>query len=382
MVYIYLSVYGIGSGHSIRCYRLSRELYKMGYDLVLSTFGDGKIVYSDPYRTRLFKKIFYTSDYEYGWTTKGLSWTATVARAATSLSILKNHLKDELSFLKSVNPSVVVSDSRISTIIASHMLDVPSILITNQLSIRSTMNIFNGLIGVTLPRIWRFSNVVVVQDLPPPYTITWSNIYPYLSLFNDKVHFIGLLEDYKSIDKPLSYDSRDIDILFYVSAPSRDRINFFKILYTYLFKKRSGLNYNIYIVEGNPKRKITRRLGNLTHIGWASDPYELMRRSKIIVLRGGQTSILESILLETPMIVMPAVNQTEQNENARRVNELGIGKYVDYLEFLENKDILWRHIRDIFDNYHQYIGNLKVIRDRLIRSGGIKKVVKLIGNIV
>jgi UDP:flavonoid glycosyltransferase YjiC (YdhE family) len=244
------------------------------------------------------------------------------------------------------------------------------------------MNIFNGIIGVTLPRIWKLADKIVVQDLPPPYTITWSNIYPYLNLFRDKINFVGLLEDYNSIDRPLDRDLRDIDILFYVSAPSRDRINFFRTLYSYLFKKRNSLNYNIYVVEGNPSRKIIKKHGNLTHIGWASNPYELMRRSKIIVLRGGQTSILESIMLEIPMIVMPAVNQTEQNENARRVDELGIGKYVDYSTFLNDKSVLWEYVRDIFDNYHQYIDNLKIIRSELIKSGGIKKVVELIRELI
>jgi len=380
---IYFSVYGIGSGHSIRCYRLARELYKNGYELYLSTFGDGRRIYSNPDKSFIFKKIFYTSDYEYGWTTEGLSWRATIARSLISVNVLKNHLRDELVFLKSVEPDIIISDSRISSIIAAYMLNIPSVLITNQLSIRSTVNLFNNVIGLSLPRIWKLAYKIIIQDLPPPYTITWSNIYPYLSMYNPgKIEFIGLMENLNEVHSLLPSDKRDIDVLFLVSAPTRDRINFFKTLYHHLVSVKNKLNYDLVIIEGNPNKNRKISNDNLRLISWVNNPLEYIRRSKIVVLRGGQTSILEAILMGTPMIIMPAINQTEQIENARRVQELGIGRYLNYSIFLKNGVSLWKMIENIFEDYDIYLRNIFRLRKILIDSGGIDKVISLIGELM
>jgi len=374
---IYLSVYGVGSGHSVRCYRLARYLHRKGAKLYLSTYGDGERYYSVKGK-ELFKDIFFDENIEYAWSKSGLKWSATIANSVMNLDIFIKHFINEYERIKKIKPNIVISDSRISSLAASKAAGYRSIAITNQLYIRTFHKLSDEISSKIFNKVWALADYIMIQDLPPPYTITYSNIVPYLDYVSKKAIFIGLLYDFKSLDNYNVSIDKDIDILFLISAPSRDRINFFQSLYPYTKKFSLNTGYNVYLIEGNPSRNMEKTVGSFHYISWIDDPLKYIRRSKIVILRGGQTSILESILMGTPMIILPAVKQTEQMENARRVEELGLGINVNYEEYLKNNDILANAIERVFSSYNSYLNNINKVKSILLKSGGIEKVYNIL----
>jgi len=379
---IYFSVYGVGSGHSIRSFRLADTLYRDGHEIYLSTFGDGIRIFKDKDKRSIFKKILVSKSIEYKWIEEGLSWSGTLAYSAINYNTLYSHLIDEYRNLKSIMPDIVISDSRISTLLASYKLNIKSIVITNQLSIKLPKDI--PLISRLFTKIWNLADSIIIPDLPPKYTITYSNIVPYLGFYNKrKLFFAGLIYEKPDLIRSCEVD-KDIDLFFMISAPTHDRLNFVKAIYRRLniLSRESRLlrEYNIVILEGAAYKKNFRKVlnDNIRVFGWLDNPHDILKRSKIVILRGGQTSILESIMAMTPMIVIPACRQTEQIENARRVEELGLGYYMDYKMFLRDPTILINSINSILNKYSYFQENIRKVRNVLIKVSNLNRLKRYI----
>lgn len=178
---VYFGANGIGLGHVGRCIPIAKRLHEMGNDVAFSTYKEA-IEYVKRENIPVFNApAMYFAVRPDG----GVDFRQTTANPGVfSVFIFLKQLRAEIEFLKSYNPDLVVSDSRISTIVAALLLGIPVITILNLYRITiprerrflRLATIADGGILTVIGKIWTMSRIVLIPDFPQPYTLSQNNL--------------------------------------------------------------------------------------------------------------------------------------------------------------------------------------------------------------
>ncbi|MFL2932771.1 MAG: glycosyltransferase family protein [Nitrososphaerales archaeon] len=328
---VYFPTFGSGVGHASRASIIASSLEE-DFSYRFSSFKDGyEFLMANKFQC---KKIY---PLDISWKKNGtVSTTKTMIRSPFLSGIFLYHLKEEYKFLKKYKPDVVFSDSRLSPILCANKLKIPSIVILNQIKLlveirnkrRERLETINGRL---LGKLWNYADEIFIPDLPPPYTICKENIQGVDSI-KDKITYIGFItkqrEDKRkfSIINELDIDKDKKTIYVQVSGPRQSRLD----VYHKIIKQMEPVKdeYNIIISKGDPKgRSIPKKKEYWTEFEWC--PWiEMFELSDCVIIRGGHSSIGNAISAGKPSIIIPIENQSEQIQNAIRVNELDLGIYM------------------------------------------------------
>ena len=215
----------------------------------------------------------------------------------------------------------VVCDTMYGGVFAARVHRVPIVFITNQ-------NHFNGPGSTTNPvwlilnflirRYLRLANRIIVPDYPAPDTVSEYNVVvpkgeergyhftgPFLDLDPGRytltqstifTSFGG--EPYKL---PLYQMLRDI--------ADRHKELFFEVFYTGAVLPESSDNFESH--------------------GYVPNLYEHLARARIAIVHGGLTTLHEAMLFEKPVLIIMDPNHPEQQNNARKIVDMGAGTSVD-----------------------------------------------------
>jgi len=66
----------------------------------------------------------------------------------------------------------------------------------------------------------------------------------------------------------------------------------------------------------------------LSH-GYVPDLYEHLSKAKIAIVHGGLTTLHEAMLFEKPVLIIMDPNHPEQQNNAKKIVDMGAGKSID-----------------------------------------------------
>lgn len=95
-------------------------------------------------------------------------------------------------------PDIIVSDSRLSSLITAKFFGIPSVVILNQVKLLlsprlrefTIARLFEKMTGEILGIMWITADKILVPDLPPPYTIASHNIWDTSSVVA-KLEYVG-----------------------------------------------------------------------------------------------------------------------------------------------------------------------------------------------
>lgn len=368
---IYFSVNGLGFGHASRSNKLIKEALDHGNIVFISTYGEGA-----KYFKKIYKNVFCDKELKYYFDDKGrLSFKVTFAKEfIRAQAILLLHVFTELRNLLNIKPQVVISDSRISTIIASFLVKSKRFVIINQLFIEipriKPMNSFISFIKKVSERIiyeltyywWNKSKLILVPDLPPPYTFSYNNIKIKSKEDINKVLFIGPLFDFFEYTKDGNILPNTNLVTVVISGTEYEKLAFLR----HFLKLINGKKFGKYFLIFTGLEKIDKIVGsNFTILGF-SEKEELKRAmlsSKFLILTGGHTSLFEGIFYEKPFLVLLLKGHTEKINNAKALSKLGCCEY----EFIEDisEDKLNFLINKMFVNEKYYLINIKLLKNKL-----------------
>jgi UDP-N-acetylglucosamine--N-acetylmuramyl-(pentapeptide) pyrophosphoryl-undecaprenol N-acetylglucosamine transferase len=351
---VYVAPCGIGLGHITRCEPIADALVSQGAEVVYSTYSDGL----DYARRRGLPTLPTVS---IGFKVKedgtvDFKMTATTSGFSLGVKRFLEQLTAEIRNIKRFEPDVVLSDSRVSSLIAGKLMGVPVALILNQFRVEIVKrpsarkitpverlffliaNIFWLFFRTLLGGIWAGSNVILIPDFPAPYTISASNL-AIPKRYKKKVKLIGpIVSDEPkrrssrgALNGSLFFASRKPLIYAAVSGPKTERT----VLAGLLLESLAGFpnEYEVVISRGEPNGSSAPvRDRNLTVYGWIEDQYEVLEASSVVVSRAGHGTIMKSIMLGKPMILIPIPDHTEQYGNAKRASKLGLAEIVPQRE--------------------------------------------------
>jgi UDP:flavonoid glycosyltransferase YjiC (YdhE family) len=336
---IYFGVNGVGLGHIGRCIPIAMKLIKAGDQILFSTYSDA-CNYVERENLPLCKAppISYVvkPDGEIDFR------QTTVNPGIFSLLIFLNQLRAEIHFMRGFNPDVIISDSRVSTILAAKLLDLPTFTLLNVYRVTiprerrflQLAQIADGGILTVIGKIWSMSKKILIPDFPLPYTISAYNfsVPPWRK---HKIQFIGPilpikpkeLPDRTVIRKKLGLDDEQL-ILAPISGPLQEK----KFFSTFIHRLLTKLPDKYYVIMSlglpqSSKQPIKEK--NMLIYDWLPNRFEILKACDLVISRAGLGTITHAICYGKPLILIPTPSQTEQLGNAKRAAELGVANIID-----------------------------------------------------
>jgi uncharacterized protein (TIGR00661 family) len=311
----------------------------------------------------------------------------TVNPGIFSLFIFMNQLRAEIRFMRGFNPDVIVSDSRVSTILAAKLLGIPVFTLLNVYRVTiprerrflQLATIADGGILTVIGKVWDMGKEILIPDFPLPYTISANNL-SIPSGRERKIRFIGPilpikpreLPDRDAIRKKLGLDDEYL-ILAPISGPSQEK-KYFSSLLRRILKKLPD-KYRVIMSLGLPKsseRPIQEE--NVLVYDWLPNRFEILKACDLVISRAGLGTITHAICYGKPLILIPTPSQTEQVGNAKRVVELGLAKIIDQ-RALNYHDLI-STLQEIF--LGSYVDRARQIQRDTVKYDAVKTLVEII----
>jgi len=215
----------------------------------------------------------------------------------------------------------VVCDTMYGGVIAARLRKVPVVFITNQ-------NHFNGLDGATNPvwaalnimirRYLRLADKVIIPDYPAPDTVSEYNIrVPEHE--KDRYQFTGPFYDFDP--GRYHYDKKTIFTSF---GGEPYKLPMYQMLKTIADRHKEEYFDVFYTGPVLPDSS-----DNFVSHGYVPNLYEHLARAKIAIVHGGLTTLHECLLFEKPVLIIMDTNHPEQQNNAKRIVDIGAGIAID-----------------------------------------------------
>ncbi|MDQ1280306.1 MAG: UDP-N-acetylglucosamine--N-acetylmuramyl-(pentapeptide) pyrophosphoryl-undecaprenol [Thermoproteota archaeon] len=382
---MYFGVCGIGLGHVGRCIPIANSLRQAGNEVAFSTYKEA-ISYVKRENYHLFRAppIYFAVKSD-----GGVDFRLTTAKPGIfSIFIFLNQLKKEIEFLKRYSPDFVVSDSRLSTIIAAFLLKIPALTILNLYRITiprekrflHLAKIADGGILTIIGRIWNMSKAVLVPDFPYPYTLSVENLLvpPWR---RKKIKLIGPTIPTRAEDLPEAAEIRrsfgldDRPLIFVpISGPPEER-RYFTDLMKQLLRNFSN-DYQIIMSLGSPSSQTEPiRSGSMITYDWLPNRFEVLKACDLVISRAGLGTITQAICYGKPLLLIPTPHQTEQLNNAKRAEKLGVAMILDQKAL--NCDLLLSAVKKFF-SLDSYKIKAEEIQREVSRYDAVNTTVKMI----
>ncbi len=382
---VYLAPYGVGLGHASRLLILAENIKEPGIELRFSSFGEARnYIMSQGFECEKVPPV------EFMWGRDGeFSVMSNINKIPQWLVNLPIQVNKEIRYLKRFNPHIIISDSRLSPLVAARILNLPKILIINQIKLLLTprlrefkaARLFETCNGELMGGFWNMSDKILIPDLPPPYTISEGTINSVKSI-KSKLDYVGFITPRAKITENslskakevLQIDSTKPLIFVHISGPMGTRIPIIMKLIE-VFKKAPSLQFVFSEGKSNGKVIPKKISSNMWYFEWCPYKDEIFFLSDVIIMRGGHTAISQAIQYGKPIISIPIQSHGEQLANSYKIEKLGIGKAINSKTM--NQTILIDALNELIcdTSYQDKVSKLMEISNKLDGIQNVKDIV-------
>jgi UDP:flavonoid glycosyltransferase YjiC (YdhE family) len=337
---IYFSACGLGLGHVSRCLGVFRELVSRGkFEAFFSSYLDAlPLLEAEGLRFTGAPAFSYWT-----WPDGAVDpWRTLKWLSGRLFFRFMKQVDFEIKQLAAFKPDLVVSDSRLSTVIASKLLGRPILTILNQLRV-----IAPGLIHYPkLFRIsdffshgfiepgWGLSDKIVIPDFPPPYTVSGENLKAPPAL-KRKIRYVGPLlpvrpESFPSQEElkaELGFSPQEPLVYAAVSGPAYERW-WLGVRLLKAFSNPPG-NFQVALSLGRRLEDFRQEKDKIKVYSWLPNRFKMLKACDLVVSRSGHGTITQALAYGKPMVLIPTQEQTEQIFNAKTAMGLGVAKALD-----------------------------------------------------
>ncbi len=335
MAIAYFAPYGVGLGHASRLVMVADRIAGSGVNVKFSSFGEAA-----SYVSMRGYHCAAVSPVEFAWSLEGgFSVKNSLANLPVWFTNLSKQINQEIRHITAERPDVIVSDSRLSPLISGKLLQIPSIVILNQVKLLlsprlrelAISRLFERMVGEFLGSAWSMADRMLIPDLPPPYTISAHNIWDIASTAR-KLEYIGFTSpkpyvteaEMNKVAGKLGFDRSRPILFIHISGPAETRMVLVRVALEAV--KSLDLKIQFVISEGNPKGSTDPRRINESgwYYEWCLERDEIFAMSDLLVLRGGHVALTQAIQFGKPVITVPIENHGEQLGNSVKVSKLGM----------------------------------------------------------
>jgi len=383
---VYFAPCGIGLGHVGRCLPIAKKLSEENSDVIFSTYLEGvRYVEKENYPVIKAPPIGFQVKPD-----GSVDFRQTAINPGPFLAsfTLMKQVNAEVKTIGAFRPDVVVSDSRISPLLAATVLEIPRICILNQFQMRvprrkhylRLARLLDSVALTIVGKMWTSGNIVLIPDFPQPYTISMGNLTipkPY----RKNIKLIGPILPTHPNDLPTKEELReklklpkDRPVIFVpISGPTIEKAFITGILRKVLLNFPK--DYEIVMSYGYPNAdNKPMRHGNVTIYKWIPNRFEYLKASDLVIGRAGHGTITQCMCYGKPSILVPTPNHTEQLSNAKQAENLGVAKIV--LQERLGKGKLLESVQQILQA--KTLDRLAEVQKEAVKYDGLENAVKTV----
>lgn len=332
----YFAPYGVGLGHASRLVMVADQLQNNDVRVRFSSFGEAA-----SYITMRGYECATVAPMEFAWSMEGgFSIKNSLANIPLWFANFSRQVNQETRNMTTYSPDIIVSDSRLSPLLAAKLIRIPSIVILNQVKLLlsprlrelAVARLFEEMVGELLGSMWNMADRVLIPDLPPPYTISAHNVWEVGSTA-PRLEYIGFTSpkpfvtegEVNRVVKKLEFDRSRPVVFIHVSGPAGTRMALVRVALE--ASKMLDSKIQFVISEGNARGSTEpRKIGESGwYYEWCPVRDEIFAMSELLVLRGGHVALSEAIQFGRPVVTVPIENHGEQLGNSAKIAELGMG---------------------------------------------------------
>ncbi|MFB6088775.1 MAG: glycosyltransferase [Candidatus Aenigmatarchaeota archaeon] len=369
-----MGVCGIVMGHAGRCKAIAKELEKEGIDVIFSTYDSAYDFLKKDFKT-LYSPDILWEEKEDGTPDP----YATLLKGAPLIKKFLAQVRKEKAYLKKLQPDVILSDSRYSTLFAGAEKKIPSLFLVNQTKAVLPNVIFKKQVGAFFTWAWskilKRADSILIPDLPYRYSLCKTSLSTKNEIIK-KYKFTGFCSrKYPKDIPPKEKLQKELDVespfvLASISGPgfSKKAVvpylerNFKEMKNTYTLLNVADVNKNFDIKNGTFIKK-----------GWLDEIYKYIKAADLVVSRAGLSTLSDLVTFGKKSIIIPMDGQPEQEENARNAKRLGISEIVHQKE-LKKMDIRKLIRRCLNDKKMEK--NVEKLKKMSKENNGVKNVKK------
>lgn len=321
---IYFSISSEGYGHSSRTIAISTKLDKKKY--LVGTYGYAL--------ERLKAKGIPCHK-----VSQELSFVGHDGAFDVGKTIIKNQswvmnfnkmVDEEVEIIKNSGASCVVADGRMIPVMAAEKLKLPCITLTNQSAFYPFFQQDNWLVkllGVSFDSWMRMylssTEEILIPDFMPPYTICLPNLSHNRKIMK-RTKFVGPLVNFEYDEVPLiKRESANPYIVVSLGGHAYRKPLFDCILE--VAKKMPDIDFAIFtFFEADDVPS------NVHIMGMIPDISSYLKTANLVIAQAGHSTAMEILSLGKPSVIVPDLNQIEQENNAKRMAELQVSEVISH----------------------------------------------------
>lgn len=311
-------VCGEGLGHASRCLHLGQSMRLDGHEVHFAGYGKSYTFMSQHHCSHLHtvpREVCLEGENGFFSLKKTLWCSKWIVLDMIRSVIAVRRLIREHRF------DCVVCDTMYGGLLACRIEKTPCAFITNQ-------NHFNGLNGTTNP-VWRILNVlirrylrladhVIVPDYPAPDTVSEYNVRVPMGE-EGRYTFTGPFYDFD----PARYEYRR-ETIFTSFGGEPYKLPMYLLLRG-IADQHKELVFDVFYTGA----ELPPSSDNFISHGYVPNLYEHLAKAKIAIVHGGLTTLHEALLFEKPVLVIMDPGHPEQQNNAKKIMDMGAGTFVD-----------------------------------------------------
>lgn len=321
---IYFSISSEGYGHSSRAMAIAEKLDKKNF--LIGTY--------DYALERLKKKGIpchkVSQELKFVGHDGAFDVAKTIIQNQSWVMKFNKMIDEEVDIIKKSGASCVVADGRMVPVMAAEKLKLPCITITNQSAFYPFFQQDNWLVkllGVSFDSWMRMylssTEEILIPDFEPPYTICLPNLSHNRKIMK-RTRFVGPLVnfDYDSVPT-IERESNNPYIVVSLGGHAYRRPLFDCILE--VAKQLPDIDFDIFtFFEADEVPPNVKLIGMIPDIS----PY--LKTADIVIAQAGHSTAMEILSLGKPSIIVPDLNQIEQENNAKRMAELQVSEVISH----------------------------------------------------
>jgi len=383
---VYFAPCGIGLGHVGRSVPIARKLLERDAEVTFSTYGEGI-----PFIKKEGLPLIEAPPIGFQVKPDGaIDFKQTVINPGpflASFTALKQ-VNAEIRTIGKFKPDIVVSDSRVSPLLAARLLQIHRICILNQFQViiprkkrllrLAKLADFGTL--TLVGRMWTSGNTVLIPDFPMPYTICTGNL-SIPKAYRKNVKLIGpilplhpnKLPSQTELREKLKLPTNKPVILVPISGPIMERAFLTGILRKLLLE--FPMEYEIIMSLGYPNTDDKPiQHGNVTIFKWIPNRFEYLKACDLVIGRAGHGTVTQCMCYGKPIVLVPTPNHTEQLSNAKQAAALGVAKVIQQERI--TRQTLLEEVQQILDS--NMPEKLKQVQVEVLKHDGLENAVKTI----
>jgi UDP-N-acetylglucosamine--N-acetylmuramyl-(pentapeptide) pyrophosphoryl-undecaprenol N-acetylglucosamine transferase len=311
-------VCGEGLGHASRCLHLGHFMQEQGHMVHFAGYGKSYDFMAEHRCTNLHRiprEVWLEGENGFFSLKKTLWYSKSAPLDLVRSCLAVRRLIREHPF------DCVVCDTMYGGVLAARLCKVPCVFITNQ-------NHFNGPNGTTNP-VWKILNMlirrylrlathIIVPDYPAPDTVSEYNIRVPPGE-TGRYSFTG---PFYQFDPDRYIYGKETIFTSFGGEP-------YKLPMYVMLKAIADTRKDLFFDVFYTGPELPESSDNFASHGYVPNLYEHLAMAKIAIVHGGLTTLHEALLFEKPVLIIMDPNHPEQQNNAKKIVDMGAGTSVD-----------------------------------------------------